>query len=62
MNPLAFLFGCTHPLTTWPRKRGRGCYIVCLDCGKEMEYDWENMRVVTTSQREPEAKLANEIL
>jgi hypothetical protein len=21
-------------------------YVVCLDCGKQFEYDWANMRVV----------------
>jgi hypothetical protein len=21
-------------------------YVVCLDCGHKLEYDWENMRVV----------------
>ncbi|HLW55046.1 MAG TPA: hypothetical protein VKW06_19605 [Candidatus Angelobacter sp.] len=22
-------------------------YVVCLECGKKFEYDWNNMRVVT---------------
>jgi hypothetical protein len=21
-------------------------YVVCLDCGHKLEYDWENMRVI----------------
>ncbi len=35
-------------------KRGRrsaaalvtGTYVVCLDCGKEMPYDWKQMKIV----------------
>jgi hypothetical protein len=37
-------FGCWHRKYTFPIKRGRGHYIVCLDCGKEFEYDWDLMR------------------
>jgi hypothetical protein len=50
------LFGCSHnhygfPITV---KKGRrspaalvtGTYVVCLDCGKEMPYDWKQMRIV----------------
>ncbi|HKW25472.1 MAG TPA: hypothetical protein VJN48_06790 [Terriglobales bacterium] len=24
-----------------------GTYVVCLDCGKEFSYDWEQMKVVS---------------
>ena len=27
-----------------------GTYIVCLDCGKEFAYDWQQMKVVSGSQ------------
>ncbi len=51
------LFGCWHknysfPITT---RRGQrrspaaavtGTYVVCLDCGKEFPYDWQEMRIV----------------
>ncbi len=51
-------FGCWHthysfPLTIRPgvgRNRAAsltGTYVVCLDCGKELPYDWQEMRVVT---------------
>ncbi len=51
-------FGCWHthysfPLTVRPGvRRNRaasltGTYVVCLDCGKELPYDWQEMRVVT---------------
>jgi len=52
------LFGCWHarysfPLTVRPGlRRNRaasltGTYVVCLDCGKELPYDWQEMKVVT---------------
>lgn len=52
------LFGCSHQHTTFPQTPGRrqagspvlgatrnGTYVVCLDCGKEFAYNWEEMRV-----------------
>jgi len=47
------LFGCTHQRTTFPLTPGRrnpgatknGTYVVCLDCGKEFAYNWNEMRV-----------------
>ena len=51
------LFGCTHnrysfPITVKKGARSRaasvtGTYVVCLKCGKEMPYDWNEMRIVT---------------
>ena len=52
------LFGCWHanysfPITARPgSRRSRaasltGTYVVCLDCGKEFAYDWQEMKVVT---------------
>jgi hypothetical protein len=57
-NMLDFLFGCTHdnysfPLTTKAGKRHTeaasvtGTYVACLECGKELPYDWRAMKVVT---------------
>jgi hypothetical protein len=51
------MFGCTHRRTTFPltparRGAGRlpgsarsGAYVVCLDCGREFGYNWDEMRV-----------------
>lgn len=52
------LFGCSHQRTTFPLTPGRkssgypapgatrnGTYVVCLDCGKEFAYNWNEMRV-----------------
>jgi hypothetical protein len=54
------LFGCSHRKTSFPltpsRRTGLGAsnysgqkrnstYVVCLDCGKEFDYDWKDMRV-----------------
>lgn len=55
---LNFLFGCSHQRTTFPLTPTRkssghplptatqfGTYVVCLECGKELAYDWHEMRV-----------------
>ena len=53
------LFGCPHKHCTFPitaksgqpRANGQmnaGTYIVCLDCGKEIGYDWKQMKVGAT--------------
>jgi predicted transcriptional regulator len=50
------LFGCSHNRTTFPLTPSRrtqlsseasrqGTYVVCLDCGKEFDYNWKEMRV-----------------
>jgi hypothetical protein len=52
------VFGCWHshysfPITVRPGlRRGAstvtGTYVVCLDCGKEMPYDWKHMKVISS--------------
>ncbi len=50
------LFGCAHERTTFPITPSRrtklstetsrqGTYVVCLNCGKEFDYNWKEMRV-----------------
>ena len=51
------LFACTHRRTTFPLTPARrnaayaaqnarmGTYVVCLDCGNEFAYNWDEMRV-----------------
>jgi len=57
------LFGCWHshysfPITVRPGARRSkaaavtGTYVVCLDCGKEFPYSWEEMRVVDPSRKD----------
>jgi len=57
MSFLDVLFGCPHKKLSFPitvrgaRKRTSassvtGTYVVCLDCGHEFPYDWNEMRVV----------------
>ena len=52
------LFGCWHmhcsfPITVRaaPRRTSAstptGTYVVCLDCGKEFPYDWQEMKIVS---------------
>lgn len=54
---LDMLFGCWHKNLTFPltSKRGQrrsnaasatGTYVVCLDCGREFPYDWDEMKVI----------------
>lgn len=51
-------FGCGHRHYSFPisskilkqRSAGAattGTYVVCLDCGKEFAYDWQQMKVVS---------------
>jgi hypothetical protein len=50
-------FGCWHknysfPITARPGQRRSGAsvvtgtYVVCLDCGKEFAYDWNQMKII----------------
>jgi hypothetical protein len=46
------VFACSHRRTTFPITPGRKSashrntpYVVCLDCGKEFAYNWNEMRV-----------------
>jgi hypothetical protein len=52
-------FGCWHqrysfPITIRSRHSSRpspagsltGMYVVCLDCGKELPYDWQEMKII----------------
>ena len=47
-NFLNAVFGCSHKRTTFPltlngnRKR---TYVACLECGKEFNYNWEEMHI-----------------
>ena len=65
------VFGCRHPRYSFPvtiRGAARrpqaaaltGTYVCCLDCGKEFPYDWQEMKVITSSaeRREYVASLA----
>ena len=52
------LFGCCHKNYSFPitarkgssphceAERVTGTYVVCLDCGKEFPYDWNQMRML----------------
>ena len=66
MSFLDVLFGCPHKKLSFPitvrGKRTRpqassvtGTYVVCLDCGHEFPYDWNEMKVVreSSSNRPP---------
>lgn len=53
------LFGCWHRHYSFPltAKKGNkyshaanvtGTYVVCLDCGKEFPYDWNQMKMLSS--------------
>jgi hypothetical protein len=53
------LFGCSHKNYSFPRTTSSGqrrsaaaavtgTYVVCLDCGKEFPYDWQQMKIVAS--------------
>jgi hypothetical protein len=55
------VFGCRHsqysfPMTIRGARRNSsaaaatGTYVVCIECGKEMPYDWQSMKVVSGEQ------------
>lgn len=57
-NLVDVLFGCSHKRYTFPitakgaarhtaAASATGTYVVCLDCGKEFAYDWDQMKVVS---------------
>jgi len=61
-------FGCWHqhysfPITVRPGSRRSavasltGTYVVCLDCGKEMPYDWKQMKIA--SEDSPHARVGS---
>jgi len=50
----AYLFDCVHSHTTWPHQNQFGlAYVCCLDCGREMPYSLEYMRIVEQTDRRP---------
>jgi len=64
MTFLDVLFGCSHKNLSFPitvrgaRRRPQAAavsrtYVVCLDCGHEFPYDWEEMRVVREDTSRP---------
>ena len=64
-------FGCWHNHYSFPItvKKGRrspaafatGTYVVCLDCGKELSYDWKQMKIVSNRvERTPVALTTKE--
>jgi hypothetical protein len=62
---LDLVFGCWHSHYSFPitvRSSARrsqaaaltGTYVVCLDCGKELPYDWREMKVIRSPEERRE--------
>jgi hypothetical protein len=60
MGLLDVMFGCSHKQLSFPitvrgaRRRSQaasltGTYVVCLNCGQEFPYDWNEMKIVRQS-------------
>ncbi|MFB3828939.1 MAG: hypothetical protein ACE15B_19390 [Bryobacteraceae bacterium] len=53
---LRFVFGCHHKRTARPLSMLDGrrvpCYVACLDCGRELPYDWRHMRIQARPETE----------
>lgn len=41
----SLLFGCPHSRVTFPQTRNERTYVACLDCGRELPYNWQEMRM-----------------
>lgn len=57
MKLFEMMFGCSHKRCSFPiTVRGKqrrspaasltGTYVVCLDCGQEFAYDWNEMKLI----------------
>ena len=57
------MFGCWHSRYSFPitvRAGARratsgsrtGTYVVCLDCGKELAYDWSEMKIMAPQTKQ----------
>jgi hypothetical protein len=42
---LALLFGCHHRRTSFPTTTSEGTYVMCLDCGRKLLYNWQEMKI-----------------
>ncbi len=69
-NLIDMLFGCWHKQVSFPitSRRGShrsaaasltGTYVVCLECGREFPYDWEEMKILNHSPIPAERIAAN---
>lgn len=43
---LRWLFGCIHRNTSRVWTLDGRSYVVCLECGKEIEYSWSEMKEI----------------
>lgn len=50
MKFLRWAFGrCLHANYTWPQGRGVQ-HVACLDCGADLPYSWEEMRILSEKE------------
>jgi hypothetical protein len=57
------MFGCRHSRYSFPitiragshratAAARTGTYVVCLDCGREFNYDWQEMRIADSPRQQ----------
>jgi hypothetical protein len=48
----AYFFDCVHRRITWPHRKPAGqVYVACLNCGRELPYSVEQMRIITADEQ-----------
>jgi len=48
----SYVFGCRHARYSFPQTVRGKTTVACLECGKELRYDWQNMRVIKSARQE----------
>src|ERR1700680_662000 len=49
---VAYPSDCVHPHTTWPHRDRVGlAYVCCIDCGRELPYSVQQMKIVTRQEQ-----------
>lgn len=76
MSMLDLLFRCQHrnlsrvftlrPIKrarlNWPEQSGsKRTYRVCLDCSRELAYDWQEMKIISTNDARNDAAIVGNI-
>jgi hypothetical protein len=49
---VAYLFDCVHAHITWPHRDRAGlAYVCCIDCGRELPYSVQRMKIITRQEQ-----------
>ena len=57
---VGYFFDCVHPHTTWPHRNRIGlAYVCCIDCGRELPYSVQQMKIVTRPEQLQELQFSS---